>query len=230
MEQFRAQMKKLRNSYPIYLLSPTPREGVLSLPMIGFEQLVENIDFSSCDTLMFTSKQAVVTVDTIDKKWRDIPSIAVGSTTKKQIEALGGEVIYHPKNFYGEELAQDIETFFSHREILYLRPKTIMFDSKGYLAKKNIVLQEQIIYETSCIDYKPTEQPPNNSIIIFTSPSTIHCFLENFTWLESYRAIVIGKTTKIHLPTNAIYFIADTPTINACIVKAYEVTAMDDDI
>lgn len=212
---------------PIYLLSPTPREGVLSLPMIGFRQLVDSIDFSTCDTLMFTSKQAVVTADTIDKNWKKILSIAVGSATKKQIEALGGEVIFYPKNFYGEELAQEIKTFFSNRAILYLRPKTIMFDSKGYLAQKNIILQEQIIYETSCISYHPTEQPPQNSIIIFTSPSTINCFLENFSWLESYTAIVIGKTTKIHLPTNANFFVADKPTIDACIVKAYEVTTMN---
>lgn len=207
----------------IYLLSPKVKEGVESLPMISFTQTTNSIDFSTCDTLMFTSKQAVVTANNIDKSWKKIPCIAVGIATKKQIEELGGEVIYHPKEFYGEELAKDIEKFFKKREILYLRPATVMFNSKEYLAKKDITLQEQIIYKTSCIKYDISTQPPQNSIIIFTSPSTINCFLENFSWLDSYTAIVIGKTTKVHLPLNAKFEVADTPLIDSCIKKAYEV-------
>ena len=204
----------------IYLLSPTPRRGVIPLPMIKFEQTTNNIDFSICDTLMFTSKQAVITTNNIDKKWKDIPSIAIGKATKNQIENLGGEVIYQPKHFYGEELAKDIELFFYNRNILYLRPKIISFDSKEYLRQKNIILNEQIIYETNCIKYNKNLKPPINSIIIFTSPSTIKCFLENFEWSDSYIAIVIGNSTKVHLPKNAKYLVADEPLISSCIEKA----------
>jgi len=207
----------------IYLLSPTRREGTCSLPMIRFRQVAEHIDFSSCDTLMFTSKQAVVTADTIDKNWKKYPSIAIGSATKKQIESLGGKVIYHPKSFYGEVLSQDIATCFSKRKILYLRPKEVSFDSKSFLEKEGIHLEEQIIYETGCIDYTEDEKPVLNAIIIFTSPSTIHCFLKNFTWHESYTAVVIGEATKVHLPPNADYVVADEPLISSCILKAKEI-------
>ncbi len=206
----------------IYLLSPTPQERVISFPMIKFSQISQNIDFSICDTLMFTSKQAVLTINNIDKQWKNIPSIAIGKATKSQIKKLGGEVIYQPKHFYGEELAKDIETFFYNRKILYLRPKTISFDSKAYLMKKNILLNEKIIYETNCIKYNISYKPPKSSIIIFTSPSTIKCFLENFEWLDSYVAIVIGNATKIHLPPNAKYLVADEPLISFCIKKAYD--------
>jgi len=206
----------------IYLLSPTPREGVISLPMIEFSQISQDINFSIYDTLMFTSKQAVVTIDNIDKRWKEIPTIAIGKATKSQIEKLGGKVIYQPKHFYGKELAKDIELFFANREILYLRPKTVSFDSKAYLMQKNILLNEKIIYETNCIKYNIDSKPPKSSIIIFTSPSTIKCFLENFEWLDSYIAIVIGSATKVHLPSNAKYLVADEPLISSCIKKAYE--------
>ncbi len=205
---------------PIYLLSPKPRGDVISLPMISFDQVAETIDFSKCNTLMFTSKQAVLTAEAIDPKWKEIPTIAIGPATKKQIELLGGSVLFHPHNFYGENLAENIADFFQDRHILYLRPKKISFDSKEYLAKKGIVLQEQIIYSTMCIRYEPKVQPPENAIIIFTSPSTIECFLKNFDWLNSYTAVVIGKSTKIHLPSNAKFVVADTPLIDACILKA----------
>jgi len=170
----------------VYLLSPTPREETISLPMISFNIVAEKIDFSLCDTLLFTSKQAVVTADAIDSSWKNYPCIAIGPATKKQIESLGGEVIYFPKEFYGANLSQDIAAFFKERKLLYLRPKEISFDSKGYLEKTGIHLEEQIIYETGCQRYSAEKRPEKDAVIIFTSPSTIHCFLKNFVWDETY--------------------------------------------
>jgi uroporphyrinogen-III synthase len=69
------------------------------------------------------------------------------------------------------------------------------------------------------------EKPKINAIIIFTSPSAIHCFLKNFSWDETYTAIVIGDSTKEHLPANAKFEIADIPQIDACIAKAKSVAS-----
>ena len=210
-------------SRAIYLLSPTPREETIALPVIDFTVTAGTIDFSTSDTLLFTSKQAVITADKIDLSWKNYPCIAIGPATKKQIEDLGGKVIYHPRSFYGETLSQDISKFFRELKLLYLRPKEVSFDSKGFLEKEGITLQEQIIYETSCIKYAPEDKPLKDAIIIFTSPSTIHCFLKNFGWDESYTAVVIGKATKVHLPVDAEYVVADEPLISSCIKKAYTI-------
>ena len=207
----------------IYLLSPLKKEGVVSLPMISFELVANKIDFCVCDTLMFTSKQAVISANTIDKSWKKFPCIAIGGATKKKIEELGGEVIYYPKKFYGEILAKDIQAFFSDRKLLYLRPKVVSFDSKAYLEKVGVVLEEQIIYETSCVKYTTEQQPKRNATIIFTSPSTIECFFKQFIWDESYTAILIGNATKAHLPKMCRYVIADEPLIDSCIKKAKEI-------
>jgi len=207
----------------IYLLSPTPKKDTIALPMITFSITAKSIDFTNCDTLIFTSKQAVVAVDKIDVSWKKYPCIAIGGATKKKIEDLGGKVIYHPRSFYGEQLNKDIVSFFRDKKLLYLRPKEVSFDSKAFLEKESIHLQEQIIYETSCVYYTSKEKPGTGSIIIFTSPSTIHCFLKNFKWDESYIAIVIGNATKVHLPTHAKYVVADEPLISSCILKAKEI-------
>jgi len=213
----------VQTSRPIYLLSPTPRIDINHLPMITFAVTAREIDLSQCDTLMFSSKQAVRSADEIDVNWKKIPCIAIGGATKKEIESLGGEVIHYPKHFYADELAEDIATLFSNRKILYLRPKKISFDSKGFLATKGIVLQEQIIYETTCISYTPEDAPVRDAIIIFTSPSSIHCFLENFGWDDSYTAVVIGRATQVHLPEGADFVVAEEPLIDACVRKAKEV-------
>jgi len=207
----------------IYLLSPKVFEGTVSLPMIEFETVADSLSLDGIDTLMFTSKEAVKRAESIDPRWKELDSIAIGGATKKQIEELGGRVVYHPSEFYGEVLAKDIVERFSKRHILYLRPKKISFDSKSYLAKHDIELKEQIIYETKCKSYEISDKPPKESIIIFTSPSTIECFLRNFEWDSSYKAVVIGKATKVHLPPNATYFVASKPLISSCVQKAKQI-------
>jgi len=207
----------------IYLLSPLPKVGTLHLPMIQFSLLKVEIDLSVCDTLMFTSKQAVKSTELLNPKWKDIPCLAIGQATADTIESLGGKVMYQAKSFYAQTLTEDIVLEFTDRNILYLRPKEVSFDSKTFLEKVGLILQEQIIYETSCIKYKSKDKPSKNAIIIFTSPSTIHCFLENFDWDESYMAIVIGEATKKHLPENIRYKVADKSNIQMCIEKAKEI-------
>lgn len=206
----------------IYLLSPMPQKESIHLPMISFSILKVQINLSDIDLLMFTSKQAVKSAEEINPKWKEIPCLAIGSATAKQIETLGGQVWYQPEVFYGKSLSEDIVNKFYDKQILYLRPKKVSFDAKSFLEKSGINIKEQIIYETSCIAYGVSQKPLKNATIIFTSPSTIACFLRNFEWDESYTAIVIGDATKEHLPKNARYVVADRPTIDACIQKAKE--------
>ena len=205
---------------PICLTSPKEAEGAISLPMIRFRLVADRIDYQGCDTLLFTSKQAVVSAESIDPGWKKYPAIAIGPATAKQIEALGGRVLHRPDNFYGRELADDLIRLFRERKLLYLRPRKVSFDSRKYLASAGIELKEQILYETSCHRYEREKKPPEGSIVVFTSPSTIHCFLENFAWESDYTAVVIGRATLEHLPEGCDYRIADEPTIAACMEMA----------
>jgi len=207
----------------IYLLSPTAKEGTVHLPMITFSLLDVRLEFSDCDMLIFSSSQAVKSAEALNPEWKKTPCLAIGTSTADTIESLGGNVIYTPKRFYAQTLAEDIVSKFKNKTILYLRPKIVSFDTKSFLEKAGILLKEKIIYETSCVTYHSEDKPPENAIIIFTSPSTIHCFLKNFEWDESYTAIVIGEATKKHLPKDARYAVAKKPLIDACIDKAKEI-------
>jgi uroporphyrinogen-III synthase len=207
----------------IYLLSPHPHEGTIHLPMISFSLLSQTLELDAYDLLIFTSKQAVRSANDLNKNWKNIPCIAIGNATATEIESLGGTVYYKPKNFYTKTLSTDVKTKFKNKKLIYLRPKDVFFDLKGSLANNDVFIDEKMIYNTSCIAYKKHEKPPCNAIIIFTSPSTIKCFLRNFSWNHSYIAIVIGESTKKHLPLNARYEIADKPLIKECILKAEQV-------
>ena len=207
----------------IYLLSPHQKEGCKHLPMIAFSLIEQTLTFEGYDLLMFTSKQAVKSAELLNKQWKTLPCLAIGASTAEEIERLGGSVLYQPESFYGKSLSKEIIEEFSDKKILYLRPKTVSFDSKGFLEQAGIKLDEKIIYETSCVNYTKENAPGKNAIIIFTSPSTIHCFLENFAWDDSYTAVVIGESTREHLPEQAHYEVADLPRIDACIEKAKQI-------
>jgi len=206
----------------IYLLSPIAVKDTIHLPMISFSILAVDIDFSEYDLLMFTSKQAVKSIEQINLDWKKVPCIAIGEATANEIISLGAEVVHQAQNFYAKELSQDIVTLFKEKKILYLRPKEVSFDSKAYLETEGIELDEKIIYETSCNAYDKTKKPSKDAIIIFTSPSTIRCFFKSFDWDESYTAVVIGEATKKHLPSYVCVEVAASPQIEACVSKAKE--------
>jgi uroporphyrinogen-III synthase len=207
----------------IYMLSPVPFEGTEHLPMITFRRTADRIDFGDVDTLLFTSKKAVAFADTIDSEWKRYDCFAVGAATAEEIKKRGGRVVYLPETFYGEKLASDIVEKFAHRRFLYLRPETVSFDAKSFLQNAGISVREAIIYKTECVRYDTTQAPQKGAVIVFTSPSTIHCFLRNFAWDESYTAVVIGEATKVHLPSNARFEVAEIPRISACVKKAREI-------
>jgi len=210
-------------SRKIYLLSPLGYKDTLSLPMIEFSLTVSSLDLSAYDLLMFTSKQAVLSAEVLNPEWKEIPCLAIGKATSRQIEALGGTVFYQPESFYAKVLTQDIVNKFQGKQIVYLRPKVVSFDSKSFFSSQGIKLSQKVIYETQCKVYTIDKKPSKDAIIIFTSPSTIECFFNNFTWDNSYTAVVIGESTKAHLASDIRVYVADEPCIRACVDKAKQI-------
>ena len=208
------------NNKPIYLCSPKKFEGTQALPMIQFKRVLDALDLESFDTLLFTSKQAIFYTNEVNSNWRKKRILAVGAKTAQIAKELGAQNIYHPKEFYGSHLAKDILKKFADAKILYIRPKVVSFDSKTFLAKEGINIDEAILYETNCLYYE-NRVLEDNAVIIFTSPSTIECFFKSFEWKNGYKAVVIGKSTLTKLPkivTNVK--VAKVATIASCIETA----------
>lgn len=107
----------------IYLLSPVSKENICHLPMIEFALLDVQIDFSGYNILMFTSKQAVKSIEQLNPKWKELPCLAIGTATAREIVNLGGRVIYKPESFYGEKLGSDIIQNFSIKKSCIYVPK-----------------------------------------------------------------------------------------------------------
>lgn len=184
----------------IYVLSSTQVDGAVTLPVIKtiFHDINVNID--DYDVVIFTSKNAVVAMEHSGIEWNNKPSIAIGEATAEAIRRFHGRVSFVSGDAYGDELGVEITRKFRHLRFLYPRAKEIASDMPNILRSKGADLTEVIAYETVCND-EALSAPEDGSVIVFSSPSTVKCFVEKFGWRESYKCVAIGKTT-----ANAIDF------------------------
>jgi len=196
----------------IYLLNNQKYEGIQNLPVIEIEFLNIDINFQNIDYLLFTSKNGVLAVDKISDKWKNIPAICIGKPTASIVKNLGGKVEYIASKSYGDDLALEIIEHFEPSKILFLRAKKVLSKIVNILQNNSFEIIEKIVYETKCkkIDFIPKE-----GIFIFTSPSTIKCFLSQIKWKQNYKAIAIGTRTANSFPYEII--VSDIQTIDNCI-------------
>lgn len=206
----------------IYLFSSSRHDNVVNMPLIEFNILQESVDVSKYDLLLFTSKNAVISIDKISKEWKNIPSIAIGKESAESISKLGGNVVF-VSDRYSKSLSLDIKKVFANKKILYIRPKVTATNYIADLSQNGVDIDEVVLYETICKKYDISQKPPLDSTLIFTSPSTINCFINNFQSLdEGYKIVVIGETTAKTLPVGLKYQIPIIPNINECIRLACE--------
>lgn len=196
----------------IYLTSPTFYEETISFPLIEFQSLQKEVVLRDNSLLLFTSKQAVKEINKINRNWKEHNSLSIGDATTKEIEKFGGKVLKRATNSYIEEFIKEIKDL---KNITYLRPQKVSLELKPFF---NEDFNEIILYKTVCI--KKKNPPKENSIIIFTSPSTVNCFFSQFKWNNSYKAVLIGKTTKKAFPKEIKSYISNKPQIIECIKKA----------
>ncbi len=203
----------------IYILSEKKFEGAVNLPLIKINFFNLKIDLKEYDTLIFTSKNGVEAIDKIDKNWKNKEIYSIGLGTTKTISDKNVTVSYTAKSSYGDDFAKEILPFLKDKKVLFPRAKKITSKLGTILKENNINLDEKIVYETVC-NYKTIEKPKENSVIIFSSPSTIKCFFEKFSWDSTYKAIVIGSKTASFMPKNIKFYSSKTQTIPACIKLA----------
>ncbi len=207
----------------IYILSDKKVKWAKNLPMIKIETIKQDVDFSSYDALIFTSKNAIYSLDEMDETWKKKPAYVVAPQTAKVLKHLGGNLKFVGKEKYGNAFAQELIKKFKNQKLMYVRGSKIVSDLINILNTNGIVCDELIVYKTRGIKYDKKINLPKNSKIIFSSPSTIEHFLKNVIWNETYTAIAIGNTSAKYFPHNIIPIIADTTSLDSCVKKAIEI-------
>lgn len=206
----------------IYLLNDMHVSGIKNIPLLGIRFLPRQIDILKYDALVFTSKNAVYALDSFNLKWKSVPCFVIAQKTANVLEQLGGNVAFIGNSGHGNDFASELIPVLKNKRVLYLRAKKVVSNLVSLLKEAHINVDEAIIYETACNKIKHLEVPKPGSVIIFSSPSTIECFFENFSWESSYKAVAIGQTTAQYLPTYVPYVVSKTTSIEDCIALAKE--------
>ncbi len=202
----------------IYLFSHTPKQGVKHVQILHVEFLRPHIKDESFNALIFTSKNSVIAFDNLHVKAKNVPVFCIGEATAKKAKELGYRVEFTCNNSYGDEFAQQIKPFLKGKKILFPRAKEVVSNIKEILSPLDV--REIIVYETTCKKCENTEKPPLHSTLIFTSPSTIKCFLKHFDLHVSYDIICIGEKTASALPKGFTCKIPPKQDIDMCIDMA----------
>ena len=205
----------------IYLLSNQIYSEVENIEVFQIEYIKSKIDLLKYDALIFTSKNAVYSLDSFNKDWKKIPSFVIAPKTASIIEKLGGKIAFTGLTSHGNEFAQELIELLKNKKVLYIKASKTVSNLVEILKKNEVLLDELVVYQTTCKKSNVTLE--NNSIFIFTSPSSVECFFKQYTWKDSYKAIVIGKTTANYLPKNVDCTISSQTSIDECINLAKQI-------
>ena len=105
----------------IYLLSNQKYSGVENLEVFHIEYIKSNIDLSFYDALIFTSKNAVYSLDSFNKNWKEIDSYVIAPKTSQVIESLGGKVVFTGITSHGNEFAKELISLLKDKKVLYIK-------------------------------------------------------------------------------------------------------------
>ena len=213
----------MKKSSSIYLFSISSHPDAISVNSLDITFFHPEIDFSRYDYLIITSKQASEALKQYDtKEYIHKKALCVSVASAKSYEALGGEVL-DIGGGYGDNLIQKIQSYPKEIKWLYLRAKVVASTFVQQCKENGYDIDEVVVYESDCSHAIEKISVEEDAILIFTSPSSVQCFLKNNIFTDQQHIIVIGHTTAKVLPKGISYSIAPKTTIMSCIELANSV-------
>jgi len=206
----------------IYILTDKKIKFAKNIPVLDIKYIKQDINLEGYDALIFTSKNGIKAIDSMDNSWKKIPAYVIAPQTAKVLKSHGGTLKLVGKEHHGDEFAQEIIDELVGKKVLYVGGAKIVSNLMNILNDNGIVCDNLVVYETVCKKYKNKIKLPKNSTIIFSSPSTIECFLKNADWDESFKAISIGETTSKFFPEFIKPVISDNTSLESCVKKGLE--------
>jgi uroporphyrinogen-III synthase len=205
---------------PIYLFATSKHPDALSVQSLQVRLLKPQIDFSKYDYLIITSKQTIKALEQYNKKdFINIPALCVSEKTATLYKNFGGTIL-DIGDGYGDNLVKNIREKPKYTKWLYPRAEVIASDFVQRSKNDGYDVSEEILYVSECANEGLEVEVEENPILIFTSPSSIECFLKTHIIKLDTKVIVIGTTTAKALPSGVNYEISQKTSIESCMELA----------
>jgi uroporphyrinogen-III synthase len=210
-------------SKKIYLFATSKSKDAINIKSLDVRFLKPDIDFSKYNYLIITSKQTVKALEQYDTKdFIDIPALCVSIKTANLYKEFGGKILAVGDG-YGDNLAKNIKEYPKETKWLYLRAELIASDFVQKSRDEGYEIDEEILYVSECSKEILDVRVSDDSTLIFTSPSSIECFLKNNTIHPDAKVIVIGTTTANCLPKGISYIVSENTSIESCVELALNI-------
>lgn len=209
-------------SKKIYLFATSKSSYATCIKSLEVAYLKPEIDFLKYDYLIITSKQTVKALEQYDKKdFIDIPALCVSVKTANVYKEFGGKILAIG-NGYGDNLIKSIKENDKDINWLYLRAEFVASDFVKRAKNEGYMIDEKILYASKCSKEILDVRVDDDSTLIFTSPSSVECFLKNNSIHPDSKVVVIGKTTANFLPVDIKYIVSKHTSIESCIESALD--------
>ena len=210
-------------SKQIYLFSISSHSKTTQINPLSIDFYKPNIDFTSYDNFIITSKQIAKILNFYTVAKEDLkPALCISKQSAKSYKAIGGEILNIGKG-YGDTLVASIKSYTKETKWLYLRAEIVASDFVNVCREDGYNIDESILYSSSCSEEISQVILEDNATLIFTSPSSIECFLKHHSFNKKNIIIVIGKTTAKKLPPEVEYILSKETTIDACVEIALSI-------
>jgi uroporphyrinogen-III synthase len=209
---------------PIYLISKTPYEGAIHIPILTISFLNPSIDFTHYQGIILTSKQAVLVLKNYSFDWNHLQCICVSEGTAALAREVGA-VNVEVGDGYGTSIPSVLKGKKRDGKWLYLRPKIVASDWVEAAREEGYEIDEAIVYETTCNEETANMAVSAEGILIFTSPSTIRCFIQNHPILPTHKVVAIGTTTQNALPAGIASHLSSTTSVEAAVDLARQIAS-----
>ena len=206
----------------IYLLNEQKFDDVENLEVFEIEYLRFDLDLEKYDALVFTSKNAIFSLEENGINWKSTPSYVIAPKTADIAKKFGANIAFIGFSGHGNDFANELIPYLKNKKTLYIRALKTVSNLTNILKENGIDIDEIISYKTSCNKQEEKKALDKNSTIIFTSPSSVECFFKKYSWEDSFKAIAIGRTTAMYLPKNIECEISSITSVEECVKLAFK--------
>lgn len=201
---------------PIYLFSISAHPDTISINSLDITFLKPSIDFDEYDYLIATSKQVSLALQQYSASYKMKKVLAISNATAESLKKIGCEILAVGSG-YGDNLSNIIDQYPKETKWLYLRAEKIASNFVQESIKRGSLIDEAIVYESKCSKSMEELSLVPDATLIFTSPSSVKCFLQTNMLLTTHNVIVIGESTKKALPSSIHCRVSQSMSIDACV-------------
>lgn len=201
----------------VYLFSTSSHPDAISINSLDITLLKPDIDFFKYDYFIVTSKQTSLALRQYTQNKIFLKdALCVSDATAKAYKKIGGNSL-EIGGGYGDDLSLVIQKYPKNTKWLYLRAKVVASNFVQICKEKGFNIDEEIVYESKCSKDLMDVTIEKDATLIFTSPSSVKCFMQNNTITSLNKVIVIGQTTALALAKDISYQLAKEKTIESCL-------------